>query len=52
MLQDVPYKKYMDLAVTIRMLVRVDETGMASAIVTHDHTARLELMKRIFMPQR
>jgi F0F1-type ATP synthase alpha subunit len=39
MLQDVPYKKYMDLAVTIRMLVRVDETGMASAIVTHDHTS-------------
>lgn len=46
MLQDVPYKKYMDLAVTIRMLVRVDETGMASAIVTHDHTARLGINEK------
>ena len=46
MLQNVPYKKYMDLAVTIRMLVRVDETGMASAIVTHDHTARLGINEK------
>lgn len=46
MLKDVPYKKFMDLAVTIRMLVRVDETGMASAIVTHDHTARLGINEK------
>lgn len=46
MLKDVPYKKFMDLAVTIRMLVRVDETGMASAIVTHDHTSRLGINEK------
>ena len=41
MLKGVPYKRFMDLAVTIRMLVQVTEAGMASAIVTHDQTARL-----------
>ena len=46
MLKNVPYKKFMDLAVTIRMLVRVDETGMASAIVTHDHTSRLGINEK------
>lgn len=41
MLKGVPYKRFMDLAVTIRMLVQVTEEGMASTIVTHDQTAKL-----------
>ena len=40
------YEKNMDLAVTILMLVLVDETGIASAIVTHDHTARLGINEK------
>ena len=46
MLQDVPYKKFMDMAVTIRMLVRMDNAGMASAIVTHDQTASLGINEK------
>lgn len=46
MLQDVPYKKFMDMAVTIRMLVRMDNIGMASTVVTHDHTANLGINEK------
>lgn len=46
MLQDVPFKKFMDMAVTIRMLVRMDNAGMASAIVTHDQTASLGINEK------
>lgn len=46
MLQEVPYKKYMDLAVTIRMIVFENEHGIGSIPVTHDKTAQLGINEK------
>lgn len=41
MLKNVPYRKYMDLAVIIRIAIRDDEKGFASAVATHSHMAQI-----------
>lgn len=40
MLKNVPHRQYLDMAVTVHMLVKKDEDGMASFAVTNDMTGR------------
>lgn len=42
-IRDMPYRKYMDLAVTMRVMVKQDEGGIASMPLGYQDIARLEL---------